>query len=392
MTTSVLGGSLRRAGPFAWVGEWLSAWRGVTKGQLAAAALLGVIAVSPPMLQTMLGPFAVPWPALARALINAEIWAHTLLLAIVIADRSVDRGASRLRSYGSAAVLAAIIGTLIGAAHSHFVWDAIHSDAPLRQQAAIDDWVIYTHQMYLVIEATLIGGVASYIYADRREARQMAARLFAASLRRTAQSRAMLESELQAMQARVEPELLFRTLARVRDLYDADRAQGDAMLDELIAYLRAAMPHMRDTASTLGQELELVRAYVAIVESQARVTVRIQCAEPLSGRRLPSLVLLPLAAHLLSRRVGGEGRLTLVARQHADGLDIDMILDAHDLAPPESDVTLEAVRERLAALFSGAASVDVRHVDGTAWLSVHLPDESPDSALPSAADGTGATS
>jgi LytS/YehU family sensor histidine kinase len=67
------------------------------------------------------------------------------------------------------------------------------------------------------------------------------------------------------MQARVEPQFLFNTLLQVRDLYRASASRGEQMLDELIAYLRAAMPKMRDTSSTIGQELDLVRAYLGIV-------------------------------------------------------------------------------------------------------------------------------
>jgi LytS/YehU family sensor histidine kinase len=47
-----------------------------------------------------------------------------------------------------------------------------------------------------------------------------------------------------------------------------DAAAGGLMMDDLSAYLRAAMPHMRDTSSTLAQELELARAYVGILKVQ----------------------------------------------------------------------------------------------------------------------------
>jgi sensor histidine kinase YesM len=89
--------------------------------------------------------------------------------------------------------------------------------------------------------------------------------LRAAELDRVRKSRLALESRLQALQARVEPEFLFRTLSHVRDLYDRDvvlgsPARASKMLDDLIAYLRAAMPHVRDTSSTVAQEVELPRA------------------------------------------------------------------------------------------------------------------------------------
>jgi hypothetical protein len=50
------------------------------------------------------------------------------------------------------------------------------------------------------------------------------------------------------MQARVEPPFLFNTLAQVKRLYEMDATLAQRMLDDLVAYLRAAMPHMRDTS------------------------------------------------------------------------------------------------------------------------------------------------
>jgi hypothetical protein len=38
------------------------------------------------------------------------------------------------------------------------------------------------------------------------------------------------------------------------------------MLDELILYLRAALPDMRAVNSTLKQEVDLARAYLAILQ------------------------------------------------------------------------------------------------------------------------------
>ena len=67
------------------------------------------------------------------------------------------------------------------------------------------------------------------------------------------------------MQARVEPQFLFNTLAQVRQLYDSDAPLAGKMLDDLIAYLRAALPHLRESSSTLGKEAALARAYLDIV-------------------------------------------------------------------------------------------------------------------------------
>jgi hypothetical protein len=75
-----------------------------------------------------------------------------------------------------------------------------------------------------------------FLYADRRASRKTAQLLHAAELDRIRRSKLAFESRLQAMQARVEPQFLFNTLAQVERLYELDPALGSLMLDDLIAY------------------------------------------------------------------------------------------------------------------------------------------------------------
>jgi hypothetical protein len=87
-----------------------------------------------------------------------------------------------------------------------------------------------------------VGSAAVFLYAHRRAARRTARILHEAELDRIHRSKLAFESRLQAMQARVEPQFLFNTLAQVERLYQLDPALASVMLDDLIAYLRAAMP------------------------------------------------------------------------------------------------------------------------------------------------------
>jgi LytS/YehU family sensor histidine kinase len=59
---------------------------------------------------------------------------------------------------------------------------------------------------------------------------------------------------------------LFNTLANVQALVDTGSPQASKVLASLIAYLRAAVPRMHEAATTLGQELDLVRAYLELMQ------------------------------------------------------------------------------------------------------------------------------
>ena len=79
-------------------------------------------------------------------------------------------------------------------------------------------------------------------------------------LERSELERKALVARLRLLQAQVEPHFLFNTLANVQALVDAGSPHASGVLESLIAYLRAAVPRLHDPATTLSQELHLVRA------------------------------------------------------------------------------------------------------------------------------------
>ena len=93
-------------------------------------------------------------------------------------------------------------------------------------------------------------------------------------LERSELERKALDARLRLLQAQVEPHFLFNTLANVQALVDAGSPQASKVLESLIAYLRAAVPRLHEPATTLGQELQLVRAYLEVM--QMRMPDRLQ--------------------------------------------------------------------------------------------------------------------
>jgi hypothetical protein len=115
-------------------------------------------------------------------------------------------------------------------------------------------------------------------------------------LERSELERQALDARLRLVQAQVQPHFLFNTLANVRALVNAGSPQASTVLDSLIAYLRAAVPRLGETSTTLGQELQLVTAYLELM--QMRMPDRLQYtvhAEPETlGLRCPPMTLLTL--------------------------------------------------------------------------------------------------
>ncbi len=113
---------------------------------------------------------------------------------------------------------------------------------------------------------------------------------------RSAMERQALDARLRLLQAQVEPHFLFNTLANVRELVESGSPQASAVLGSLIAYLRAAVPRLQEPATTLGQELELVRAYLELMHMRMpdRLQFEIHADEETLAIRCPPMTLLTL--------------------------------------------------------------------------------------------------
>jgi hypothetical protein len=115
-------------------------------------------------------------------------------------------------------------------------------------------------------------------------------------LERSELERRALDARLRLLQAQVAPHFLFNTLANVQALVDAGSTQASGVLRSLVAYLRAAVPRLNDPGTTLGQELELVRAYLDVMHMRMpdRLHFALQIDEDAKGLLCPPMTLLTL--------------------------------------------------------------------------------------------------
>ena len=219
-------------------------------------------------------------------------------------------------------------------------------------------------------------GLIAIVYFKRRRDLEIAAALDVAGLARVDLQKRTLESTLQAMQARVEPGFLLSTLRGVGALYETNAFAADQMLDHLITYLRAALPQMRSTSSTLGVELDLVRSYLRIQQMRAggQLDFAIDAPAELLQSPFPPMVLLPLVEDALSRGRDGaaeHGELRIVVSAGDSKLKITLA----DSGPSDYvQGALDSVRARLAALYGNNATLLPRRREcGAGDLEIWIP-------------------
>jgi LytS/YehU family sensor histidine kinase len=182
----------------------------------------------------------------------------------------------------------------------------------------------------------------------------------------------VLESRLAAMQARVEPQFLRNTLAQVEHLYDIDAQAADRVLKELIGYLRAAIPQIRDPASTLAREVQLANAYLNIVGTQSKdwLVVNGTGTPTADVARMPPMVLLPLINHALAHRVErarGDESFAIDVAVRNEKLILTIRDPGAGFAPEgASDTEIQHIRDRLAVLYGARADLTLGgRVDGS---------------------------
>ncbi|MHB8911893.1 MAG: sensor histidine kinase [Lysobacter sp.] len=183
-------------------------------------------------------------------------------------------------------------------------------------------------------------------------------------LERSELERQALDSRLRLLQAQVEPHFLFNTLANVRELVDAGSPQASTVLASLIAYLRAAVPRLHEPATTLGQELQLVRAYLELMHMRMpdRLQFSLQADEAALGLRCPPMMLLTLVENAVRHGIdpSEEGGRIEVRVQLRDGRCHAQVSDTGVGLQPAGDglgTGLSTLRERLQLVFGGGAQL-----------------------------------
>ncbi len=218
---------------------------------------------------------------------------------------------------------------------------------------------------YAMLGAFVYAARALQRHAERANA--MALTLEAA--RRELEREAAL-AQLQLLQAQIEPHFLFNTLANVRRLYRKQPATGAQTIDNLMTYLRAALPQVRRNESTLGEEFELAGAYLQLfqVRMGTRLRVKLELPPPLRRLSFPPMVLVTLAENAVKHGLapaGLGGTVHLRARRAGATLEVSVADDGVGFGPDSGGhgVGLVNIRRQLSSRFGDRASLCLEQRD-----------------------------
>jgi hypothetical protein len=188
-------------------------------------------------------------------------------------------------------------------------------------------------------------------------------------LERSELERRAIDARFRVLQAQVAPHFLFNTLANVQALVDAGSPQASDVLKSLVAYLRAAMPRLQESSTTLGQELELVRAYLEVMRMRMpdRLAFALNVDRRASGIHCPPMTVLTLVENSVRHGIDPAeegGRIDVDVR--LQGGRCRIVVTDSGVGIRETDqglgTGLTALRERIGLAYGGDAQLQLSAV------------------------------
>jgi len=319
--------------------------------RLAAVALVTLLlslgALTSPALLDFFSPAEV-------ALAWLEYLGELAAIAVVLlaAYTAIDELLARsmpLRLAVISLFLLALSAALAVLLHAYYAGGFEHLPPPLRMLADSLRWGLPAVFLALIADV-------------HRRALQADSAAHTAELARAQLEQAEAEQQLSLLQAQIEPHFLFNMLGNVRRLYRTRPQAGAEAVGSLMRYLRTALPQLRSRRASLGEEIDLVQAYLDLFQLRMGTQLAFSVAvdDGLREAEFPPMLLVTLVENAIKHGLepAGGGRIEVRARSRRHVLEVSVLDDGAGFEAAASSGTgvgLVNVRRQLAARYAGGA-------------------------------------
>jgi len=198
-------------------------------------------------------------------------------------------------------------------------------------------------------------------------------------MRSKAQSPALLEARLQALQARIRPHFLFNSINAVLSLIRSDPRRAEVVIEDLADLFRTLMADARQLV-TLEDEIRLVRGYLDIegLRLGDRLVVHWNIGGAPKHAMVPPLFLQPLVENAVYHGVEpgkGPGIIEIDIARRDDRLVMRLANPYHPQHQHRQGnrIALANIKERLALHFDAEATLTSGTVGERYEIHVDLP-------------------
>ena len=187
------------------------------------------------------------------------------------------------------------------------------------------------------------------------------------------------EAQMAALQAQMNPHFLFNALNTVASLVRTDARAAESTVENLAQILRRTLDRSQRILSSVADEVDYLRAYLAIEQQRFGQRLRVGwfIEDKALGLQIPPMTLQPLVENALKHAIGTRlegGQLRICAFL----LDTKLILEVEDDGEGfpetyEEGTGLRNLRERLANLYGDRAELRVEPEPRGSRVIVSLP-------------------
>lgn len=234
----------------------------------------------------------------------------------------------------------------------------------------------------LLFWCSVAGGYFVRTQFQLRQQEQRAARL---ALEKSRLEAGLKQAQLDAIRARLNPHFLFNSLQNISVMTRQDPHTASRMVARLGDLLRAVLRQDSEPESTLLEEIELTRAYVALEQMRfgERLEVVFDIAPETQRAMVPCFLLQPLIENAVIHGLRGGANKTGIIHVTAARQAGTLVLSVTDngAGPPEDalqgkkmGVGLSSTRERLATMYQGQHTFAMRRLAaGGTEVRIELP-------------------
>jgi two-component system sensor histidine kinase AlgZ len=194
-----------------------------------------------------------------------------------------------------------------------------------------------------------------------------------------AQSPAVTEARLQALQARIRPHFLFNSINAVLSLIRSQPKQAESALEDMADLFRVLMEDNRELVP-LAREIGLCRQYLALekLRLSERLQVQWQIDNMPPDAMIPPLILQPLLENAVYHGIeplaeGGTISIQIYTKLNEIHLVLKNPINAQGYHHQGNKMALNNIKERLKLHFDLEASLSIKQTHGEYEVHIRLP-------------------
>jgi two-component system, LytTR family, sensor kinase len=271
--------------------------------------------------------------------------------------------------------------------------------APIRMPQFEKFWFHEFPAAETIFWCSVAGGYFIRTLLQMREQEQMIARL---ALEKSQLEAGLNRAQLEVLRARLNPHFLFNSLQNISVMIKQDPQTASRMLTRLGDLLRTVLRQDSQPESTLAEEIELTRAYVALEQMRFgdRLHVDFQVEREVQQAMVPCFLLQPLIENAVIHGLRGARKTGVITVSAVcQGSELVLAVTDNGIGPPIENpaemkvgVGLRSTCERLARMYPNNHTFSIRKPEeGGAEVHIAIPLRFPDNEDRSSHDKQPAT-